>query len=245
MGRLDGRVALVTGAASGIGAAVCRLFVQEGARVALVDLNGPAAGALAAELGPAALAVAADAADPEQMAAAFARAKAAFGPVDILFANAGIDDTSPVEEMPLEQWDRMIRVNLRSVFIAAKLAIPDMKARRWGRIICTASQLAHKGGPTMAHYCAAKAGVLGFVKSLAYEVARDGITVNALCPGPIETPLLHAIPQDWLEMKKAELPAGRFGRVEEVAPAVLLLASEEGSYFVGASMNMNGGDYMI
>ena len=245
MFRLDGKVALVTGAGSGIGDAVTRTFIGAGAKVALVDLNLEAAQALAGELGDAAFAVQADAADEGQIADAFAKVKAHFGPVDILFANAGIDFTSPVEEMSVEQWDRMMHVNLRSVFLASKLAIPDMKAKGWGRIICTSSQLAHKGAPTMAHYCAAKAGVLGFVKSLAYEVARDGISVNALCPGPINTPLLRSIPQDWLEMKKGELPAGRFGEVGEVAPAVLLLASDEGSYFCGASMNMNGGDYML
>lgn len=245
MGKLDGKVALVTGAASGIGEAVSRLFVAEGAKTGLVDLNGPAAQKLAAELGPNAVAVQADAADPDQVARAFAEVKAAFGPVDILFANAGIDFTSRVIDMSVEDWDRMIHINLRSVFLAAKQALPDMTARKWGRIICTASQLAHRGGPEMAHYCAAKAGVLGFVKSLAQEVARDGITVNALCPGPIDTPLLRSIPQEWLDQKRSEIPAGRFGRVEEVAPAVLLLASDEGSYFVGTSINMNGGDYMM
>ena len=97
----------------------------------------------------------------------------------------------------------------------------------------------------MAHYCAAKAGVMGFSRSLAYEVAKEGITVNTINPGPINTPLLNGLPQDWLEMKKNELPIGRFGEVGEVAPAALLLASEEGSYFIGASLNMNGGDVMV
>jgi 3-oxoacyl-[acyl-carrier protein] reductase len=97
----------------------------------------------------------------------------------------------------------------------------------------------------MAHYCAAKAGIMGFTKSLAYEVAPFGITANTINPGPVDTPLLQALPKEWLAMKKGELPIGRFGRVEEIAPAALLLASEEGSFFVGASLNMNGGDYMI
>ena len=136
-------------------------------------------------------------------------------------------------------------------FIEVEVAVgPGQKApprckplQRLG--IRLSSQLAHKGGPTMAHYVAAKAGIMGFTRSLAYEVARDGITVNCLNPGPIDTPLLRALPPEWLDTKIKELPIGRFGRPEEVAPAALLLASEEGSYFVGASLNMNGGDVMV
>ena len=120
-----------------------------------------------------------------------------------------------------------------------------MQRKRWGRIINTSSQLAHKGGATMAHYCAAKAGIMGFTRSLAYEVIKDGITVNCLNPGPIDTPLMRALPEAWMKAKLKELPIGRAGHVDEVAPAVLLLASDEGAYFVGASMNMNGGDYMV
>ena len=115
----------------------------------------------------------------------------------------------------------------------------------WGRIINISSQLAHKGAADMAHYAAAKAGVIGFTRSLAYEVARDGITVNAICPGPIDTELFRGIPADWRARKLAELPIGRAGHVKEIAPAAVLLASDEGSYFVGATINPNGGDYMI
>jgi 3-oxoacyl-[acyl-carrier protein] reductase len=147
--------------------------------------------------------------------------------------------------MSTEMFDRMIAVHLRGTFLCSREVLPAMRRKGWGRIINISSQLAHKGGPTMAHYCAAKAGIMGFTKSLAYEVARDGITVNSINPGPINTPLLEALPQSWLEMKKGELPIGRFGEVHEIAPAALLLASEEGSYFVGASINPNGGDYMI
>jgi 3-oxoacyl-[acyl-carrier protein] reductase len=120
-----------------------------------------------------------------------------------------------------------------------------MIARKFGRIISTSSQLAHKGAAEMAHYAAAKAGVIGFTRSLAYEVARDGITVNAICPGPIDTALFRGIPEDWRKRKLAELPIGRPGTVEEIAPTAVLLASDEGAYYVGATLNPNGGDVMI
>ncbi len=179
------------------------------------------------------------------MGAAFAAITAALGEPDILFNNAGMDTTSLLADMPVAMWDEMMRVNLRSIFLCTRLVLPAMQRRRWGRIINTASQLGHKGAPLMVHYCAAKAGVIGFTRALAYEVARDGITVNAICPGPIETPLLAGLPEDWKRQKQSELAIGRFGHVDEVAPTVVLLASDAGSYYVGATMNMNGGDYMI
>jgi 3-oxoacyl-[acyl-carrier protein] reductase len=120
-----------------------------------------------------------------------------------------------------------------------------MLERGYGRIVNIASIAGKEGNPNMSAYSTAKAGVIGFTKSLAYEVARDGITVNAICPGPINTPLAQCIPQDWRDAKLAELAIGRFGNVDEVAPTVVLLASDAGSYYVGATMNMNGGDYMI
>jgi 3-oxoacyl-[acyl-carrier protein] reductase len=238
----------VTGGASGIGRAIAELFAREGAAVGIIDLDEKRAQAVAKEIATAGgktAAARADVGDEPQVKAAIAEIVAKLGEVDILVNNAGIDTTCELEVMSTEMWDRMIDVHLKGTFLCTREVLPPMRRRKWGRIISLSSQLAHKGAPTMVHYCAAKAGIMGFTRALAYEVAKEGITVNCLNPGPINTPLLHAIPEEWLKRKKNELPIGRFGEVGEVAPAALLLASEEGSYFIGASFNMNGGDYMI
>lgn len=248
MGKLDGKVAVITGGGSGIGRGVAKLFASEGASVGIFDLNAANAKAVADEIaaagGKAAIATG-DVSKEEDVAAGLKSLVAALGDVDIMVNNAGMDTTHELDGMPTDMWDRMIDVHLRGTFLFTRAVLPAMKRKKWGRIINLSSQLAHKGAPTMVHYVAAKAGIMGFTRALAYEVARDGITVNCVNPGPINTPLLSGLPQDWLERKKGELPIGRFGEVGEVAPVFLLLASDEGSYFVGASLNVNGGDYMI
>jgi 3-oxoacyl-[acyl-carrier protein] reductase len=248
MGKLDGKVAVITGGGSGIGRGVAKLFASEGASVGIFDLNAANAKAVADEIaaagGKAAIATG-DVSKEEDVAAGLKSLVAALGDVDIMVNNAGMDTTHELDGMPTDMWDRMIDVHLRGTFLFTRAVLPAMKRKKWGRVINLSSQLAHKGAPTMVHYVAAKAGIMGFTRALAYEVARDGITVNCVNPGPINTPLLSGLPQDWLERKKGELPIGRFGEVDEVAPVFLLLASDEGSYFVGASLNVNGGDYMI
>ena len=249
MGKLTGKRAIVTGGASGIGEAIVRLFAAEGADIGIVDLSDAAAVALAAEVAQAhgnrTVSAVADVSDEAAIMGAIAKIESANGPTDILVNSAGIDNTVPLEDMSVTVWDKMIAVHMRGTFLAIRTVLPGMKARKWGRIINFSSQLAHKGSPTMVHYCAAKAGIMGLTRALAHEVGAHGITVNCINPGPIDTPLLRQLPQAWLDVKLSELPIKRFGRTSEVAPTALLLASEDGAYYLGASMNMNGGDYML
>jgi 3-oxoacyl-[acyl-carrier protein] reductase len=247
-GRLQGKKALVTGGARGIGGAIATAFAREGADVAVLDLTMAKAEAKTAELeqfGVKTVAIAADVSNEAQVEAAVAAAIKGLGQIDILVNNAGIDTTSVVTDMSTAMWDEMMAVNLRSVFLCTRAVLKPMLDRKFGRIINIASQLGHKGAPEMAHYAAAKAGVIGFTKSLAYEVARDGVTANAICPGPIETELYRGLPEEWRKAKLNELPIRRAGQVTEIAPTAVLLASEEGAYYVGATMNPNGGDVML
>lgn len=248
MGKLQGKVAVVTGGGSGIGRAIATLFAREGARVGIVDWNGEAAEAVAAELareGLSAMAVSADVGNETAITAALDRVATALGDIDIMLNNAGIDRSGPLTEISLAEWEEMFRIHVTGTFLCCRHVLPAMQKKGWGRIINMSSQLAHKGTANRSHYCAAKAAIMGLTRALAYEAAPFGITVNCLNPGPIDTPIVATIPNDWRAAKIAELPIKRAGQPEEVAPAALLLASDEGAYFVGASMNMNGGDYMI
>ena len=246
MGKLDGRVAIVTGAATGLGRGIAMLYAAEGADVAVLDRNGPGAETVAQAIraaGRRSASVQVDVSDEASVKAAIAAAIAALGPPDILVNNAGIATVSLLEDMQTAMWDEMIRVNLSSVFFCTRAVLPHMRARKYGRIINISSQLAHKGGEGMAHYAAAKAGILGLTRSLAYEVTRDNIAVNAICPGPLLTDM--RLPPEWAAKKQGELVIGRQGRVEEVAPTALLLATEEAAFYVGATFNPNGGDIMV
>lgn len=248
MAKLAGKKCLVTGAGRGIGQAIVMAFAREGAAVVVLDRTPEASQeTLAAlrQLGATAHAVSADVADEAAVTAAIAAADAVLGGIDVLVNNAGIDTTSRLIDMPVAMWDEMMAVNLRSVFLCTRAVLPGMIERRWGRVISISSQLAHKGAADMAHYAAAKAGVIGFTRSLAYEVAKDGITVNAICPGPVDTALYRGIPEAWRRNKMAEMPIGRPGTVDEIAPTAVLLASDDGSFYIGATLNPNGGDVMI
>lgn len=243
-GTLDGRTALVTGGASGIGRSIAEAFVAAGARVVLLDRDETAVQQAAAGLGAVA-GVVADVADEAAVRSAVAEAERALGRIDVLVNAAGILTQAPLVEMSLAQWQQTIDVDLTGVFLLCRYVVPGMVARGSGRVVNIASQLAIKGGASMTHYSAAKAGVIGLTKALALEVAGDGVLVNAIAPGPIETPLVEGISAEWKRAKQAELPLGRFGRPEEVAPtAVLLASSPGGDLYVGQTLGPNSGDVM-
>lgn len=169
-----------------------------------------------------------------------------FGQIDILVNNADIITQSRLENMPIEMWDEMIAVDLRSVFLCTRVVLPSMIERQFGRIINIASQLGQKGGVGLTHYSAAKAGVIGFTKSLALEVGEYGITANCIAPGPIETALMADLSEEWKTEKRKELPIPRFGKVEEVAPTAVMLAAEpDGNIYTGQTLGPNSGDVMI
>lgn len=241
--RLLGRTALVTGAASGIGRAVAAHFLAAGARVVLLD-RAASVHDVAAALG-ADGAVAADLADEREVARAVAEAEALLGRIDVLVSSHGILTEAHVVDMDLATWQRTIDVDLTSVFLVTRAVLPGMLARRDGRIIQIASQLGQKGGTGLAHYAAAKAGVIAFTKSLALEVSASNVLANVIAPGPVETPLVDGISEDWKAAKRRELPLGRFGTVDEVAPvAVMLAADPDGNLFVGQTLGPNSGDVM-
>jgi 3-oxoacyl-[acyl-carrier protein] reductase len=247
-GVLAGKVAIVTGAASGIGAAIADAYVAEGADVLLADRD---AGRLAAAVerytaaGAKTTSVVVDVTDAEQTKAMVDTCLAEFGRVDILVNCAGMLTEVPLVEMDVETWDEMIAVDLRSVFLCCRWAVPHMVAQGSGRVINIASQLGIKGGEGLVHYSAAKAGVIGLTKALAREVAPKGVLVNAIAPGPIFTPLVEGISEEWKVAKQAELPLGRFGFPAEIAPTAVLLASDPGgNLYVGQTLGPNSGDVM-
>ena len=238
MGRLDGKVSVITGAAGGIGAEAARVFGDEGATVVGVDLSDDAVGDLALR---------ADVTDERQVDEVYARVKEEFGHVDVLFNNAGIsppDDRSALETS-LEAWRRVQDVNLAAVFLCCKHGIPHLLDSGGGSVINTASFVAVMGSATsQISYTASKGGVLALSRELGVELARRGVRVNALCPGPINTPLLqelYARDPEAAARRLVHVPMGRFGEPSEIARAALFLASDDSSYVTASTFLVDGG----
>ena len=249
--KLKGKTALITGGASGIGAEIVRLFAKEGADIAINYHSRASQAELLAEecrkYGGRIITVKADVSEPEPVQAMVEEVLKAFGKIDILVCSTGINRQSRFIDMAVDDWDEMVKVSLRGVFLCDRFVLPHMLERRSGRIINVTSQLGQIGGVNCAHYCAAKAGIIGLTKSLAREVGHTGITVNCIAPGPIETDFFfNGTTEEWRAEKLASLPLGRFGLAREVAPAALLLASDpDGNIFTGQTLGPNSGDVML
>jgi 3-oxoacyl-[acyl-carrier protein] reductase len=240
---LDGKIALVTGAASGIGRAIASAIVDAGAVITIADRN-PAVSELATQLG-AHRGEILDVSSESAVDALVAGIVAEDGSLDILVCSHGILTQSPTVDMSTEQWQETIDVDLTGVFLLNRAALRPMLRQRNGRIINIASQLAIKGGVSLAHYAAAKAGVIALTKSIALENSEHGVLANAIAPGPIETPMVDGIDEQWKRDKRAELPLGRFGIPDEIAPTAVLLASDPGgNLYVGQVLGPNSGDVM-
>lgn len=237
--------AIVTGAGSGIGQAIALRLAADGYNVVVNDFRADAALATAAKIGAKAVAIGGDVSVEADVAAIFDLAKAKFGPVTHLINCAGHVHQGRFVDLTVGDFDRMIAVHLRGTFLCTHAVLPDMLARRSGVIVNIASQLGQIGGVELVHYSAAKAGIIGMTKALAREVSAQGVRVNAVAPGPINTPLVRSLSQDWQRAKAAELPLGRFGEPEEVADAVAFLCGPQSALFVGQTIGPNSGDVML
>jgi 2-hydroxycyclohexanecarboxyl-CoA dehydrogenase len=244
------RVAVVTGAASGIGLGVARQLAADGHAVALLDRNGEGVASGAAELqadGAPAIGVACDVADRGSVDAAITDARAALGPIGILVTSAGIESFTPIAEITPESWDRIIAVNLTGTFTCVQAAVPDMLEAGWGRIVTIASSSAQSGAPNMTHYAASKGGVISLTKALAVELARRGITANSISPSLVDTPMARAAEAagDFIgvDVVAPMVPLGRAGTPSDIAAACSFLCAED-SYVTGQVLGVNGGMYI-
>ena len=241
----SGRVALVTGGSRGIGAATCMGLAAKGVRVAVhFNRHRSEADTVVAsirDMGGEAIAIAGDFHDPDAPGRIVAAAVEAFGTLSILVNNAGLMTDSPVETMSDDLWEACLAVNLSATFRCVRASIPHMRQAHWGRIVNLSSQAARTGSRSHAHYAAAKAGLLGLTSSLARELGREEITANLVSPGRIETAMLRERSKGRLKEWLQQTPIGRLGTPEEVAAAIIFLASEEAGYITGADIPVNGG----
>ncbi|HLO79100.1 MAG TPA: 3-oxoacyl-[acyl-carrier-protein] reductase [Magnetospirillum sp.] len=242
---LTGKTALVTGASGGIGGAIAKALHAAGATVAIHGTRREALDTLAAELGERVHVLPANLSKPEEVEQLAKDAEAALGSLDILVNNAGITKDGLILRMKDEDWDAVINVNLTAAFRLCRAAVKGMMKRRSGRIINITSIVGVTGNPGQVNYCASKAGMIGMTKSLAQEVASRNVTVNAVAPGFIATPMTDDLNDEQKARINAQIPAGRMGSSEDIAAAVLYLASSEAAYVTGQTLHVNGGMAMI
>lgn len=240
---LAGKTALVTGATGGLGGAIARAFAAQGAKVAVSGTRVEPLEAVAAEIGGAALAC--DLGDTTAVDALVSRAEEAVGPLDILVSNAGVTKDGLLLRMKDEDWDRVIALNLSAYFRLSRAALKGMMKRRAGRIIGITSVVGVTGNPGQANYAASKAGMIGFTKSLAQEVASRNVTANCIAPGFIASPMTDVLTDAQKEAINGRIPAGRMGDANEIAAAAVYLASDEAAYVTGQTLHVNGGMAMI
>ncbi|MBI4442758.1 MAG: 3-oxoacyl-[acyl-carrier-protein] reductase [Acidobacteria bacterium] len=244
MGKLEGKVAVVTGGASGIGEAIVRLLVGEGAQTIIADILDRPGGALAEELGPLAFFQHTDVSQESDVQESFRKAAEQFGKIDILVNNAGITRDGLLLRMKRSDWDAVININLTAAYLCIQQVLSGMVRRRYGRIINIASVVAQMGNAGQANYVASKAGIIGLTRAVAQEVASRNITVNAVAPGFIETAMTAALNPEAREKLAGRIPLGRLGQPLDVAQAVKFLASDEAAYITGHVLNVNGGLYL-
>ena len=245
------RVAVVTGAASGIGLGIARQLAADGHAVALLDRSGDAAAAAAAELreqGRSAIGIAVDVSDWAAVREAFARVREQIGPVTILVTSAGIDSFDSILDITPEIWNRVVAVNLTGTFSCVQAAIPDMIAAGWGRIVTISSQSAQSGAPDLAHYAASKGGVIALTKTLARELAPHGITANTIPPALVDTPMARKAESvgdiAGVAAMAKMIPLGRPGTPDDIADACSFLCSDRAGYITGQQIGVNGGMYI-
>lgn len=243
---LEGKVAVVTGGGSGIGRGIAVRLAEDRARIAVWDLNPEGAAEtvrMIEDAGGKAIALTADCADKAAIRAAAEETRTKFGPITILVNNAGIAPFTPFLDIAEDEFDKVIRINLKGPWLVTKEIVPDMLAAEWGRIINITSSSTQSGSFAQSHYVSSKGGLLGMTKALAMELGGTGITANMIPPGSIDTPMLRQAPID-AEAYGKSLPVKRLGQVADIAAAAAFLASEEASYMTGQTISTNGGRYM-
>lgn len=239
--RHQDKVVVITGAGQGMGRAMAERFAAEGARVAALDLQEAAARDVAAQLGDSALGLGCDVADAASVRAAFAAIQEAFGRVDVLVNSAGTGAVDSFPEVPDENWARVIGVNLTGTFLCCREAVGLMQKGGHGGVLINVSSTAIATGEGPAHYCASKAGVVGLTRSIARELAPQGIRANVLVPGPTNTPMMAGIPDEWRDQMIAAIPLGRMAEPEDLAGVASFLASDDAAYMTGQNVSVNGG----